>query len=242
MKHNWIISKNDIKLVKDVCHKQSTHKIYKERIEYNLVNKKIEISKEIFWKSLFTCLLTTQQRSNENSRINLFIKNDYSSINIDQLSKIKNIEKYISSQLKGFGGIRRNDKIANEATTIFNYLNDTNWEILNDIKYLIKNKGNRELERKICNQITNEKKFKGLGPKQSRNLLQMLGVTVYEIPIDSRITDWLNKNNIFPFKVNSSGLSDIEFYCFLNDAIIELCEKSNLKPCLFDAAVFSSKE
>jgi hypothetical protein len=31
-------------------------------------------------------------------------------------------------------------------------------------------------------------RFKGFGPKQSRNLLQGIGLTKYEIPIDSRIT------------------------------------------------------
>src|SRR3712207_8726784 len=34
--------------------------------------------------------------------------------------------------------------------------------------------------------------LKGFGPKQSRNLLQGLGLTRYEIPIDIRITRWFN--------------------------------------------------
>ena len=36
-------------------------------------------------------------------------------------------------------------------------------------------------------------KLKGFGPRQSRNLLQGLGLTKYEIHIDGRITGWLNE-------------------------------------------------
>lgn len=242
MKHNWIISKKDIDLVMRVCSQQSTHPIYKQRIDENIGIENVKISKEKLWKFIFTCLLTTQQRSTKDSKINKFLKSDYDSINLKKLSEIKNVEKYIASQLKNFGGIRRTEIIPNEAATIYKHLLNTNWQLLKTIKELTKHKGDRYLERRVCNEIVANKMFKGLGPKQSRNLLQMLGLTIYEIPIDSRITDWINDNNIFPFRVNSKGLSDIEFYCFLNDAIIELCEKAKTKPCLFDAAVFSLKE
>jgi hypothetical protein len=32
---------------------------------------------------------------------------------------------------------------------------------------------------------------KGVGPTQARNLLQSLGLTWYEIPLDSRVVRWL---------------------------------------------------
>jgi hypothetical protein len=246
MQHSWRISKKDIELTQQVCEQQSFHKIFKERERINIKSKKIEISKELLWKNIFTCLLTTQQRSTEESRINQFIKNGYSAISLTNLSNKKNIEKYICEQLKGFGGIRRSTNIPNEASTIYNHLKNTEWELLTIVNSFGQNKGDkilrRQRERELCNQIVLDKEFKGLGPKQARNLLQMLGLTIYEIPIDSRVTDWLNDNEIFPFKLNSKGLSDIEFYCFLNDAIILLCEKAGTKPCLFDAAVFSLKE
>ena len=33
-------------------------------------------------------------------------------------------------------------------------------------------------------------------------------------------------------------LQDLNFYNFVSDAIQNLCEKANVKPCLFDASVF----
>ncbi|MCK9270029.1 MAG: hypothetical protein WC271_07755 [Bacteroidales bacterium] len=81
--------------------------------------------------------------------------------------------------------------------------------------------------------------FNGFGPKQSRNFLQALGLTKYEIPIDSRITTWLNDFG-FPVTLTSSPLGDKGYYHFVSDGIQELCEKAEIYPCILDAAIFSS--
>lgn len=79
----------------------------------------------------------------------------------------------------------------------------------------------------------------GFGPKQSRNLLQGLGLTKYEIPIDSRITKWFNEFG-FPVKLSASALSDLNYYKFVSKGLRELCDACNIYPCLLDAAIFSS--
>ena len=243
MENKWVISKKDIEKIQNICKQKSSHKIYQERLLKNINNKiNIYINKEILWESIFKCLLSTRQNSNKDSTINKFIRDNYHSICLSNIIIKTNIEDYILQLLKEVHGIRRYNIIAKEATVIYNFLLKSNWSLLEKIEDLINNKGNKESERNLSNYITNEKDLKGLGPKQSRNLLQMLGATIYEIPIDTRITKWLNENKIFPFKINSNMLSDIEFYCFINDVIIELCEKANVKPCLFDAAVFSLYE
>ncbi|MEY9595889.1 hypothetical protein AB7M74_011300 [Bradyrhizobium japonicum] len=84
--------------------------------------------------------------------------------------------------------------------------------------------------------------FSGFGPKQSRNLLQSLWLTRYEIPIDSRVIDWLNEEFQFPVRLSSEALSDINYYIFVSDGIQELCEKSGVIPCVFDAAIFALKD
>jgi hypothetical protein len=81
--------------------------------------------------------------------------------------------------------------------------------------------------------------MKGFGPKQSRNLWQSLGLTRYEIPIDSRITKWLNQHK-FPLKLSASALSDSNYYEFIMDGIQMLCAESNIYPCVLDAAIFAS--
>jgi thermostable 8-oxoguanine DNA glycosylase len=81
--------------------------------------------------------------------------------------------------------------------------------------------------------------LKGFGPKQSRNLLQELGLTRYEIPIDSRITRWLNDFG-FPVTLSADALSARNYYSFVSEGVRELCEACGIYPCLLDAAIFSS--
>ena len=95
----------------------------------------------------------------------------------------------------------------------------------------------RKREREAAEYLAET--FSGLGPKQSRNLLQYLGLTRYEIPIDSRVVKWLN-NNGFPVRLNAAGLTDTAYYEFVLDAVQALCKAARVYPCIFDAAVFSS--
>lgn len=101
----------------------------------------------------------------------------------------------------------------------------------------LKDIDSKEEERKIADKLNND--FNGFGPKQSRNFLQSLGLTRYEIPIDSRITNWLNDFG-FPVSLTSSPLGDKGYYHFVSDGIQELCRKAEIYPCILDAAIFSS--
>lgn len=81
--------------------------------------------------------------------------------------------------------------------------------------------------------------LKGFGPKQARNLLQGLGLTKYEIPIDSRVTKWLNDFG-FPVWLSAVALADREYYGFVSEGFHRLCEACGIYPCLLGAAIFSS--
>ena len=87
-----------------------------------------------------------------------------------------------------------------------------------------------------------EEKFDGFGPKQSRNVLQALGLTRYEIPIDSRVTNWLNEELKFPFRVTSDALFDRHYYRLISDEICKLCEACGIFPCVLDAVIFDAKD
>ena len=79
----------------------------------------------------------------------------------------------------------------------------------------------------------------GIGPKQSRNLLQWIGVSKYEIPVDSRITKWLNQN-LLKYHLTANLLADHTYYDLVSDGIQLLCKRTHLYPCLLDAAIFTS--
>jgi thermostable 8-oxoguanine DNA glycosylase len=68
-----------------------------------------------------------------------------------------------------------------------------------------------------------------------------LGLTRYEIPIDSGITKWLNDYGLI-VKVTEKGLSDENYYNFISDGLQHLCKKVRIYPCVLDAVIFSSFE
>ncbi len=79
----------------------------------------------------------------------------------------------------------------------------------------------------------------GFGPKQSRNLLQGLGLSRYEIPLDSRIAKWLNKYG-FPMMLSAAALGDRNYYGLISDGFQQLAQCCEIMPCVLDAAIFSS--
>ena len=72
-------------------------------------------------------------------------------------------------------------------------------------------------------------------------MLQALNLTRHEIPIDSRVTSWLNDFG-FPLHLNAAALADPNYYSFVSDGIRHLCERSGVLPCVLDAAVFSLRD
>jgi hypothetical protein len=63
--------------------------------------------------------------------------------------------------------------------------------------------------------------------------------TRYEIPIDSKVTGWLNEFG-FPIRLSAQALSDPNYFGFVSDGVQALCKKAGVLPCVLDAAVFSS--
>ena len=70
-------------------------------------------------------------------------------------------------------------------------------------------------------------------------MLQMLGLTRHEIPLDSRIVKWLNEFG-FPIRLTAASLADENYYQFVGDGFQALCRAAGVLPCLMDAAIFSS--
>jgi hypothetical protein len=93
--------------------------------------------------------------------------------------------------------------------------------------------------------------FKGIGPKQSRNYLQIMGLTRYEIPIDSRFVNWIIANQ-FPLFLDGTHIGSLErntintrlstpyWYDSILDKLQDLSSKCNILPVVLDGCVFAS--
>lgn len=231
----WNISQTDIDKIKTVI-ADNDNAFLQARQLRNVNKQNIMINKDNIVKTMIMCLLTSQQRSGPNSEVGRFLRLDQFPITIEVLTKTNNVEGFIRQTLLDNKLTRYVNRISSFFASNYMKIVESNWLLIKTLEEL-KTTDSKIKERIIADNLHND--FKGFGPKQSRNFLQALGLTKYEIPIDSRITTWLNEFG-FPATLTSSALGDKGYYHFILDGILELCEKAQVYPCILDAAIFSS--
>jgi hypothetical protein len=237
VKLEWKVSRPDIAKVREVVKRQESNPLVQYRISVNLADEKPRVSRDSFWRALVGALLTSQQRSGPDSSVSRFVNTRPHPIGYGVCRRRHDLSDFLQCTLADFGGIRFSTKLALELSSNYAVLDQGGWrDVLGRLNELT-GPANPEVEREVADYLDDG--FKGLGPKQSRNLLQGLGLTRYEIPLDSRITKWLNKFG-FPFHLTASALVDRHYYGVVSDGIQHLCEAAGVMPCVFDAAVFSS--
>jgi len=237
VKFKWDISSVDIEKLLKFIYKHSNNVFVRNRVELNLNPNKALINKNQFWNDHVACLLTSVQRSGPNSAVTRFIRANPFPLTYELCLSQSDLTTYAHDLLTDFSGLRRTNKIPDELSTNLIRLEQGLWDpVFSTIDALIRTQ-EQQVERTSAHFIVNN--FKGFGPKQSRNLLQGLGLTKYEIPLDSRIIKWLNRFG-FPIKLTAGALSDRYYYEFVLDAVHELCDKADIYPCVLDAIVFTS--
>lgn len=237
MKIVWQVYSNDIIKVKKFVELHRNNPFVQQRIQRNLADKKAIISLDEFWFAMVSCLLTTQQRSGPDTPVSHFILTKPFPLSYALCKSQDVLYDFAHEILTNFGGIRRTNRLSKEIATNFSALQQSLWDRTCYVLEELRANLNAQKERKSAEFI--DEHFMGFGPKQSRNLLQTLGLTRFEIPIDSRITKWLNEFG-FPVTLSASALSDRNYYNFVSDGIQQLCEQSDVYPCVFDAVIFSS--
>jgi len=247
MRIRWVIDDEELKILQSFMESQRNHPLVKRRIQKNVDIEYVpDVGRGRIWFVVLTCLLSTQQRSGANSPLFQFCSQEPFPLAYKEcLSNKQNLGSFVEETLTEFRGIRRARTIGLQAEKNFVWVNE-DWnktkEIVDELSMLRKQNPDVEhvrIERKAAHFIQDN--FLGFGPKQSRNFWQTLGLTRFEIPIDSRITKWLNKNG-FPVELSATTLSDINYYEFVMTGLQEICMKCDVLPCIFDAAVFASYE
>ncbi len=237
MKLLWQVEDGDVSRVRSFYDEHKDNDFVVSRRNLNVEGKPPRFSPATFWKAMVGCLLTTQQRSGPTSAVSRFGGAYPFPLNYTECRRQQYLETFVRKTLANFGGIRRSSKIAEEVQYNFDWLEDGGWREVEEQVEKLRRSRTQKLEISTADFIDDN--LKGFGPKQARNLLQGLGLTKYEIPIDSRITKWLNEFG-FPVKLSATALQDREYYGFVSKGVRELSDACGIYPCLLDAAIFSS--
>jgi len=236
MKIIWQIDPEDVAQIKDFLERHRDSAFVRKRIENNLRAEKPSVTRDTFWYTMVGCLLTTQQRSGPNSPVSRLLWGPFR-LRYDVCAAQADLASFVRNVLTEFGGIRRTNMIGKEMAANLAYLQAGGWEPTFAQLDEVRLSSTPQIERKAAEFLDNH--LRGFGPKQSRNLLQWLGLSRYEVPIDSRLTKWLNRFG-FPVKLNAFCLADPVYYDFVSDGFQQLCQACEIVPCVLDAAIFSS--
>lgn len=237
MKVNWQIEPKDIAKVKEFFDLHRDNAFVKMRVATNLKDDKPPVTKELFWEVMIACLLTTQQRSGPGSPVTKFISTIPYPLRYEVCRGQAELDVFVTKVLSEFGGLRRSTTIGREAKANWTYLEGGGWQATLEVLERVRLHPSTETERHAARFV--DENFRGFGPKQSRNLLQELALSRYEVPIDSRITKWLNDFR-FPVRLTASALADRNYFEFVSDGFQRLAEACSITPCVLDAAIFSS--
>jgi hypothetical protein len=237
MKLVWQIEDADKAVVKALMDVMGDHPFVQKRREENLAESKAPVTRGFFWSRLVLCLLSTQQRSGPGSATARFAAVQPFPLSWRACSRRPDLAAFVQQILTDFGGIRRAASIGRELGTNRGFV-ETSWAEASQMLDRLGAADSVQVERDTADYIQDH--LKGFGPKQSRNLLQALGLTRYEIPIDSRITRWLNDAVQFPVKLTATALGDRNYYQFVCEGFQQLSAACGTHPCILDAAIFAS--
>lgn len=233
----WKPTASEVRRLRQLMAKARRDPFVQARARRNLAKAKREISRSAFWHALVGSLLTTQQKSGPKGAVARFLRTRPFPLTYPVCYSQRRVDAFVTRTLSAFRGIRRSTRIGKELAVNLTRLEDGLWqEVLSRLNSL-RPLATAEEELQAAEFLDDN--FMGLGPKQSRNLLQGLGLTRYEVPIDSRMTRWLNEFG-FPIHLSAPALSDRYYYGLVSQGIQKLCGAAKVMPCVLDAVVFAS--
>jgi hypothetical protein len=239
VKLDWLIGLDDVATVKALVAKHWEHPFVQERYRCNVRHEKPVIDEASFWKQMVVCLLTTRNRSGPDSPVSRFSNQQPFPLSYDRCVGAGDVVALVESALAEQGGVWRARVIADQVDDNLTRLKAGLLEdSMTRLEYL-RTHQDQATERETADFVDDN--FVGFGAKQARNLLQNLGLTRHEIPLDSRAMRWLGRFGL-PVPLSPELLSERGYYCFVLDAVQILCRTCDVLPCILDAAIFVEQD
>lgn len=245
MNFNWTVTDRDVGALKACVleAKRRGDEYVRYREETNVTGPPPVFSRERFWLSLISGLLTSQQRSTRGSPVSNLMEETSFPLTLEVLARYSDAEAFAHEFLTARGGIRFTNKIPRRMKSGLAWLDSGGWAKVEE--YFVQLLGTRSsepnathipVERGAAHFI--DVQFEGFGPKQARNLWQDLGLTRFETPLDRRVGRWMNDH--LSCKIEIDQLGDEVYYCGVLDYLQAICQKAGVLPCVFDAAAFDN--
>lgn len=252
----WEISDNDVVITQNFIKRYIKCDNAQKRFVDNVALPAPIVKKEIMWEVMFDCLLSSMQQSGPISPISKFLNTKPFPLPLSTCQSVQHLDSFVENTLLEHNCKRFRKQIGISSEKNFEFFFGNKWNEFKNILTPLCQARNRipqmsdKINERIVSHWLNES-FRGFGPKQSRNYIQLLGISRYEIPIDSRFVNWLIDCN-FPIFINGNNLQEIErkrlntllsvpyWYDLILDKIQELSMRSNTLPCLLDGCVFGS--
>lgn len=241
MHANWDIDEATVKKCKEIVAGNESKALVKRRRQKNILRKGIDLSKSAVWRVIVGCQVTTMQRSGPGSKVSNFMDEKCRlpnpALDYETCRKKVDLEAFLVKELQKAGLWRAGPVAANLAAMMKN-LESGEWtQLLTHLNNLTRNT-TKQKERTVALYLQT-KQFPGIGPKQSRNLIQWLGLSRYEVPIDTRVVKVLRHWGT-TFVPSAAALGDEAVYVFVQDALQKLARMIGIYPCMLDAAIFAS--
>jgi hypothetical protein len=199
--------------------------------------KSINISKAAIWRALVGCQVTTQARSGPDSLVHQFLHSKSPALALSRIEAAAQPRKLLQRELKA-ARLRRWDVVSANLSDIIATLEAGEWKVLLGHLESLRSRAKMQDEREVVEYLLGNE-YPGLGPKQARNFLQWLGLSRYEIPVDSRALRKLRELGA-NFVPGAGALSDSEVYEFVQSGLQQIALRLGVFPCILDACIFAS--
>lgn len=237
MKPIWEIDKTAIQRWREFVDSNIGNDVAVDRQRRNVGRKDIDLSKLSLWNAFVGCQVTTQQRSGPNAPVSRFLNSASPALNYQICRRELSVQGMLERELTT-AGLRRAPTIAGNLAHILGELEGGEWKILLQHLSTLESNTTRGKEQKVAAYLQS-RKYPGLGPKQSRNFIQWIGLSRYEIPLDSRVLKKLKELGC-SFVPSATALSDETVYRFVQSGLQQIARELDIYPCMLDACIFSS--
>ena len=237
MRAVWIISRSDLNRWRHLVETSKRNELVLRRKRLNIQRKGIVLSRQAIWRVLVGCQVTTQQRSGPNSTVSRFLKSRSPALRYGVCRDAPSLQVLIEEECKT-AGLRRGPTVAVNLASILAALEAGEWKVLRRQLGTLEHHTTPRKERLVVKYLESGT-FPGLGPKQSRNFIQWLGLSRYEVPLDSRVLKTLRLFGA-TFVPGGTALTDEAVYDFVQSGLQQISKALRIYPCILDACIFSS--